>query len=127
MTTASSSLYFYLIIFFIFVLIHKVIALIILFNLKINKVRYYFNIFEPLFILCFYLFFKLNTQIKIILAIFLLAPINYWLCDQGFIYYFIDNTPQNNKIVKTVSMYGDIAINIFVFSYVAYFIHTIFF
>ena len=124
---SKDSLYFYLILFFIFALIHKVIALIILFKLPIQNVRYYCNIFEPLFILLFYSLFKLNNQIKIILAIFLLAPINYWLCDQGLIYKFIDNTPQNNKIVKNVSMYGDIAVNIFVFSYVAYFLKSLFF
>ena len=124
---SNSSLYFFVILFFIFVLIHKIVALVVILNLSINKIRYYCNIFEPLFILCFYLFFKLNTQIKLILAIFLIAPINYWLCDQGFIYNFIDNTPQNNKIVKKVSVYGDSVINIFVFSYVAYFIYSIFF
>ena len=120
-------LYFYLILFFIFVLIHKIIALIILFNLQIKKIRYFLNIIEPIFILCFYLFFKLKIEIQIILGIFLLAPINYWLFNQGFIYNFIDNTPQNNKIVKNVEEYGDIFINIVIFSYIGHFLYTLFF
>ena len=121
----NNPLYFYLFLFFIFVLVHKLVAMIILFNISIVNFRYYLNIFEPIFILSFYLLFKLNTQLKVTLGIFLLAPINYWLCDQGLIYKFIDKTPQNNNIVKNVKNYGDILINIFVFSYIAYFLYAL--
>jgi hypothetical protein len=48
------------------------------------------------------------------------------VCDEGFIYNFIDNTPENNKIVNNIGLYGDMFINIFVFAYVVYFLKTLF-
>ena len=123
---SNNSLYFYLILYFIFALFHKTIALFILFKISIVHVRYLFNIIEPFFIICFFLFFKLSTEIKIILGIFFLAPLNFWVCDEGFIYNFIDNTPENNKIVNNIGLYGDMFINIFVFAYVVYFLKTLF-
>jgi hypothetical protein len=115
-----------LIIFIIFVLIHKIIALTILLSISVVKLRYVFNILEPIFIIYFLTFFNLNNYIKTLLLLFLLAPINYWLCDKGIIYSIIDNNPQNNKIVKNISFYGDLAINICVVSYVIFFIKNIF-
>ena len=114
-----------LIIFIIFVLIHKIIALTILLSISVVKLRYVFNILEPIFIIYFLTFFNLNNYIKTLLLLFLLAPINYWLCDKGIIYSIIDNNPQNNKIVKNISFYGDLAINICVVSYVIFFIKNI--
>ena len=115
-----------LIIFIIFALIHKIVALTIIFNVPIIQLRYIFNIIEPAFIIYFLTFFKLNKYITTLLFLFLLAPINYWLCDKGLIYSVIDNNQYNNKIVKNVSFYGDAAINILVLSYSIFFIHNIF-
>jgi hypothetical protein len=61
------------------------------------------------------------------LLLFLLAPINYWLCDRGLIYSVIDNNKQNNKIIQNVSFYGDVAINILVLSYSIFFVKNLFF
>lgn len=116
-----------LIIFIIFVLVHKIVALIVVFNIQLTSIRYTFNLIEPFFIIYFLTFFKFNTYLKSLLLLFLLAPINYWLCDRGLIYSVIDNNKQNNKIIQNVSFYGDITINILVLSYSIFFVKNLFF
>jgi hypothetical protein len=116
-----------LIIFIIFVLVHKIVALIVVLNIQLTSIRYTFNLIEPFFIIYFLTFFKFNTYLKSLLLLFLLAPINYWLCDRGLIYSVIDNNKQNNKIIQNVSFYGDVTINILVLSYAIFFVKNIFF
>lgn len=115
-----------LIIFIVFVLIHKIVALTIIFNLDIVWLRYLFNIIEPMFIIYFFLFLKTNSYIRFLLFLFLLAPINYWLFDKGLIYSIIDNNSQNNKIVKKIAFYGDSIINIIILLYTLFFLQNIF-
>ena len=111
-----------LIAFVIFVLFHKMVALAVLFNVSIVKIRHIFNYVEPICIIFFLSVFDLNIYMKSLMFLFLLAPINYWLCDRGYIYLFIDDNEYNNKIVKKVSYYGDVAINIIVLTYSLYFL-----
>ena len=123
----QNSVYFFLIIFSIFVLIHKIVALIILFNAPLKSIRYYLNIIEPLVTLYFLLFFKLNTYLRNILLIFLIAPLKYWIGDRGLIYYVVNNNPSNNKVIDDFNLYGDIVINIFVTIYIIYALFVLFF
>jgi hypothetical protein len=115
-----------LIIFIVFVLIHKIVALTIIFNLDIVQLRYLFNIIEPIFIIYFFSFLNTNNYIRLLLLLFLLAPINYWLFDKGLIYSIIDNNPQNNKIVSKIAFYGDSTINIIILLYTLFFLQKIF-
>jgi hypothetical protein len=123
---AVNNSYSLLIIFIIFALLHKLIALVNLLKIPVSKIRYVMNIIEPIFICYFFLFTKLNTYLKNLFYLFLLAPINYWLCDQGLIYYFIDKNKKNTIIVNNVEFYGDLVINIVVLLYTVYFINQLF-
>ena len=127
MVENKKSIYFFLIVFIIFALFHKVLAMIILFNINIDNIRFVMNILEPIFIFMFLLSGNLNKNVKIMLYIFLLAPINYWLFDEKLIYKFIDNNPNNNKIVNNIGFYGDSVINIIIFCFTSYVLYSLFF
>jgi hypothetical protein len=127
MAEGKNNVYFFLIIFVIFALFHKALAMIILFNIQPMQIRVVMNILEPIFIFLFLLSSSLNNNVRIMLYLFLLAPINYWLFRKGLIYNVIDNNPVNNKIVNEISFYGDSFINIFIFSFTLYVLYSLFF
>jgi hypothetical protein len=106
------SFYNLLIIFLIITFVHKTVALVILLNIPLYNVRLFFNIVEPLFLLCFLLFYNLNVYIKTILLLLFIAPLRYWLLEEDKIYYFVNNNDYNNKIINSVKIYSGIPINI---------------
>jgi hypothetical protein len=124
----TNDIYIYLlpISFIIFTLLNKIIALIILLNISITTVRYYMNIFGPIFIFLFLLFYKLNAYMKRILYLLLLVHINYWLFNEGFIYGIIDNNFDNKEIVNNINNYLGIASNIGVLYYSIYVLYFLF-
>lgn len=87
------------IVFLILMLFHKTISLTQLLNIPIYDVRYFFNILEPICILLFLIFFKLNRTLILILLLLLVAPLRYWIFDQDLIYYFVNKNPRNDKTI----------------------------
>jgi hypothetical protein len=129
-----------LIIFIIFIFIHKLVALIIelkyptyqdinkseSFYKTLIKIRYVFNIIEVICIFYFFIFFDLNAYLKVLLLLFLSLPIKYFLFDERLIYKFVKNNDTNKKWINIIDIYDDRILNMFIGLYAIYAIIYIF-
>lgn len=70
----------------------------------LSNLRFYFNIIETIliFYVLFYYYNFLNNLTILLLVSILIACFRYFLFALGLIYYFIDKTERNTKIVEFI-------------------------
>jgi hypothetical protein len=120
--------YYVLIFFVVFLFIKKIIDLIIeakfptykdvkkssSFWQNLVKLDSFLQIVSAIFVIYFLMFFNLNYFIKIIFIIILLQSINYFLVEYRYIFLFIDDNNNNQKIIDLVDIYTDGSSNLII-------------
>jgi hypothetical protein len=76
------------------------------------NLRRLLNVIDVIAISYFLLTYKLNKQIRIIFTLLLIISLKYFIIDERFIYYFIDNNAENNLITDSIVEKGDLYIDI---------------
>ena len=90
------------------------------------NLRRIFTFFLFLAVLFLLFFFKLNSHLITICLILLLYVVMYMLINERFIFYFIDETKENVKIVNKIYTYGAVTVDTLLFCYSIYAIFNIF-
>jgi hypothetical protein len=75
------------------------------------NLRRLLNVIDVIAISYFLLTYKLNYQIRIVFVLLLIISLKYFIIDERFIYYFIDNNAENNLITDTIVEKGDLYID----------------
>jgi hypothetical protein len=129
----NESTYKILIIFFIFLIIKKIVDVSVEIKLPTYKnlknepefwknmvsLREVLSVFDFIFVVYILIFFKLNKFITIIMLFFLLDDIIYFLIDERLINRFIGQT-YNNNIINFIDIYGDMINHIIKFLFCFY-------
>jgi len=132
----NESTYKILIIFFIFLIIKKIVDVSVEIKLPTYKnlknepefwknmvsLREVLSVFDFIFVVYILIFFKLNKFITIIMLFFLLDDIIYFLIDERLINRFIGQTynNNNNNIINFIDIYGDMINHIIKFLFCFY-------
>ena len=138
--TNSSSLYFLLICFVIFLIVKNTFdaTMDVLYplyediergNHTVKKAFIFRNILSIMcvtFILYFFINYKLNNYLYTILLLVLLTCINFFLVCDRYIYYLIKPNNNNLAIVKLLDAYGSMFLNYIILTYSLYIIIQIF-
>ena len=90
------------------------------------NLRRLLNVIDVIAISYFLLTYKLNKQIRIIFALLLIISLKYFIIDERFIYYFIDNNAENNLITDSIVEKGDLYIDIASLLFAIYALYRIF-
>ena len=120
--------YYMLIFFVIFIFIKKIVDLVVeakfptyndvkkssSFWQNLVNLDSFLQIVSAIFVIYFLMFFNLNYFIKIIFIIILLQSIKYFLVEDRYIFLFIDNNNNNQKIIDLVDIYTDGASNLII-------------
>lgn len=75
------------------------------------NLRRLLNVIDVIAISYFLLTYKLNYQIRISFVLLLIISLKYFIIDERFIYYFIDNNAENNLITDSIVEKGDLYID----------------
>jgi hypothetical protein len=86
----------------------------------------FLQIISAIFVIYFLMFFNLNYFIKIIFIIILLQSIKYFLVEDRYIFLFIDNNNNNQKIIDLVDIYTDGLSNLIISVFALYALVKIF-
>ena len=120
--------YYMLIFFVIFIFIKKIVDLVVeakfptyndvkkssSFWQNLVNLDSFLQIVSAIFVIYFLMFFNLNYFIKIIFIIILLQSIKYFLVEDRYIFLFIDNNNNNQKIIDLVDIYTDGSSNLII-------------
>ena len=132
--------YYMLIFFVVFTFIKKIVDLVVeakfptyndvkkssSFWQNLVKLDSFLQIVSAIFVIYFLMFFNLNYFIKIIFIIILLQSIKYFLVEDRYIFLFIDNNNNNQKIIDLVDIYTDGASNLIISVFALYALVKIF-
>ena len=132
--------YYMLIFFVVFIFIKKIVDLVVeakfptyndvkkssSFWQNLVKLDSFLQIVSAIFVIYFLMFFNLNYFIKIIFIIILLQSIKYFLVEDRYIFLFIDNNNNNQKIIDLVDIYTDGASNLIISMFALYALVKIF-
>ena len=132
--------YYMLIFFVVFIFIKKIVDLVVeakfptyndvkkssSFWQNLVKLDSFLQIVSAIFVIYFLMFFNLNYFIKIIFIIMLLQSIKYFLVEDRYIFLFIDNNNNNQKIIDLVDIYTDGASNLIISVFALYALVKIF-
>jgi hypothetical protein len=132
--------YYMLIFFVVFIFIKKIVDLVVeakfptyndvkkssSFWQNLVKLDSFLQIVSAIFVIYFLMFFNLNYFIKIIFIIILLQSIKYFLVEDRYIFLFIDNNNNNQKIIDLVDIYTDGASNLIISVFALYALVKIF-
>jgi hypothetical protein len=132
--------YYMLIFFVVFIFIKKIVDLVVEAKFPTyndvkksssfwqNLVNFdsFLQIISAIFVIYFLMFFNLNYFIKIIFIIILLQSIKYFLVEDRYIFLFIDNNNNNQKIIDLVDIYTDGLSNLIISVFALYALVKIF-
>jgi len=120
--------YYMLIFFVVFLFIKKIIDLVVeakfptyknvknssSFWQNLVKLESVLEIVSSIFVIYFLMFFNLNYFIKIIFILILLHSIKYFLIEDRYIFLFIDDNNNNQKIIDFIDIYMDGSNNVII-------------
>jgi hypothetical protein len=86
----------------------------------------FLQIISAIFVIYFLMFFNLNYFIKIIFILILLHSIKYFLIEDRYIFLFIDDNNNNQKIIDFIDIYMDGSNNVIISMFALYALVKIF-
>jgi hypothetical protein len=90
------------------------------------KLESFLEIVSSIFVIYFLMFFNLNRFIKIIFILILLHSIKYFLIEDRYIFLFIDDNNNNQKIIDFIDIYMDGSNNVIISMFALYALVKIF-
>jgi hypothetical protein len=90
------------------------------------KLESFLEIISSIFVIYFLMFFNLNYFIKIIFILILLHSIKYFLIEDRYIFLFIDDNNNNQKIIDFIDIYMDGSNNVIISMFALYALVKIF-
>jgi hypothetical protein len=90
------------------------------------KLESFLEIVSSIFVIYFLMFFNLNHFIKIIFILILLHSIKYFLIEDRYIFLFIDDNNNNQKIIDFIDIYMDGSNNVIISMFALYALVKIF-
>ena len=134
------NLYTILIVYFIFLVYQKLFAIFMESKLptyedikkstpfwqNIYKLREINAFISALFIIYIFTTFKINHYIFVVLSMLLISVVNFFLFNSQYIYYFIQQNSDNNKLVQFMSSDVNVYLNYITILYVIYAVIKIF-
>ena len=93
---------------------------------NIYKLREINAFISALFIIYIFTTFKINHYIFVVLCMLLISVVNFFLFNSQYIYYFIQQNSDNNKLVQFMSSDVNVYLNYITILYVIYAVIKIF-
>ena len=93
---------------------------------NIYKLREINAFISALFIIYIFTTFKINHYIFVVLSMLLISVVNFFLFNSQYIYYFIQQNSDNNKLVQFMSSDVNVYLNYITILYVIYAVIKIF-